>query len=115
MTGSDNIGYYLKNGGSFINNADITGNTGVSNIGIYAKNAGIINNADIILGDSNLVEHIDSKGEKYKTGYSRVGIYGENSNITNNAGKTIGRKRRYRDLCKRCGLYSGEQRNYKWR
>ena len=88
MTGSDNIGYYLKNGGSFINNADITGNAGVSNIGIYAKGAGIVNNADIILGDSNLVEHTDSSGVKYKTGYS-VGVYGENSNITNNAGKTI--------------------------
>jgi hypothetical protein len=88
MTGSDNIGYYLKNGGSFINNADITGNTGVSNIGVYAKGSNIINNADIILGDSNLVEHTDSGGNKYKTGYS-VGIYGENSNITNSSGKTI--------------------------
>ena len=88
MTGSDSIGYYLKNGGSFINNADITGNTGVSNIAVYARNTVIVNNADIILGDSNLVEHTDAGGVKYKTGYS-VGIYGEDSNITNNAGKTI--------------------------
>ena len=88
MTGSDNIGYYLKNGGSFVNNADIIGNTGVSNIGVYANGANIVNNADIILGSSNLVEHTDSNGTKYKTGYS-VGIYGENSNITNNSGKTI--------------------------
>ncbi|MCP1225881.1 autotransporter domain-containing protein [Sebaldella sp. S0638] len=88
MTGSDNIGYYLKNGGSFVNNANITGNTGVSNIGVYAKGANIVNNADIVLGDSNLVEHTDSSGNKYKTGYS-VGIYGEKSNITNNSGKTI--------------------------
>ena len=88
MTGSDNIGYFLKNGGSFVNNADIIGNTGVSNIGVYAKRAAITNNADIILGDSNLVEHTDTNGEKYKTGYS-VGIYGENSNVTNNASKII--------------------------
>ncbi|ACZ07201.1 Uncharacterized protein with a C-terminal OMP (outer membrane protein) domain [Sebaldella termitidis] len=88
MTGSDNIGYYLKNGGSFTNNMDIIGNSGVSNIGVYAKGANIINNADIILGDSNLVEHTDAGGVKYKTGYS-VGIYGEDSNITNNAGNTI--------------------------
>jgi hypothetical protein len=88
MTGSDNIGYYLKNGGSFVNNADIIGSAGVSNIGVYAKGANIVNNADIILGDSNLIEHTDSNGEKYNTGYS-VGIYGENSNITNNIGRTI--------------------------
>ncbi len=88
MTGSDNIGYYLKSGGSFISNANIIGNTGVSNIGVYAKGANLVNDADIILGDSNLVEHTDSNGEKYKTGYS-VGIYGEDSNITNNAGNTI--------------------------
>ncbi len=88
MTGSDNIGYYLKNGGSFVNNMDIIGNTGVANIGVYAKGANIINNADIILGDSNLVEQTDPSGVKYKTGYS-VGIYGENSNVTNNLGKTI--------------------------
>ena len=88
MTGSDNIGYYLKSGGSFINNSNITGNTGVSNIGVYAKGASIVNSANIILGDSNLVEHTDSNGEKYKTGYS-VGIYGEDSNITNNSGSTI--------------------------
>ena len=88
MTGSDNIGYYLKNGGSFVNNANITGTSGVSNIGVYAKGANIINNADIILGDSNLIEHTDSSGVKYKTGYS-VGIYGENSNITNSTGRTI--------------------------
>jgi hypothetical protein len=88
MTGSDNIGYYLKNGGSFVNNADIIGSTGVSNIGVYAKGANIVNNADIILGNSNLIEHTDSNGKKYHTGYS-VGIYGENSNITNSIGKTI--------------------------
>ncbi len=88
MTGSDNIGYYLKNGGLFINNSNITGNAGVSNIGVYAKNAVLINNGNIILGDSNLVEHTDSNGAKYKTGYS-VGIYGEDSNIMNAAGNTI--------------------------
>ena len=88
MTGSDNIGYYFKNGGSFINNANITGNTGVSNIGVYAKGANIVNNADIILGDSNLAENTASNGIKYKTGYS-IGIYGEDSNITNNSGRTI--------------------------
>ena len=88
MTGSDNIGFYLKNGGSFVNNADIIGNTGVSNIGVYAKGAVIANNADIILGDSILVEHTDIDGKKYSTGYS-VGIYGENSNVVNNSAKTI--------------------------
>ena len=88
MTGSDNIGYYLKNGGLFINNSNITGNAGVSNIGVYAKNAVIINNGNIILGDSNLIEHTDASGAKYKTGYS-VGIYGEDSNIMNMAGNTI--------------------------
>ena len=88
MTGSDNIGYYLKSGGSFVNNANITGSAGVANIGVYAKGSNIINNADIILGDSNLVEHTDSAGNKYKTGYS-VGIYGEDSNITNSSGRTI--------------------------
>ena len=88
MTGSNNIGYYLKNGGSVVNNANITGNTGTSNIGIYAKNSTITNNADIILGDSVLTEYTAPNGIKYKTGYS-VGIYGEDSNITNSSGRTI--------------------------
>ena len=54
MAGSNNIGYYLKNVGTVVNNADITGNTVVSNIGIYARGANITNNGDIILVDSDL-------------------------------------------------------------
>ena len=99
MTGSNNIAYYITNGGTITNNNVITGTVGTANIGIYNKavyDSGgsllaegyIENNGNILLGDSNLVEKTDIYGAKYKSGYS-VGIYGEGSSVKNSASSTI--------------------------
>ena len=103
--GTDNTAFYMIKGGSIINNANITGTSGTGNIGIYNRGvysieqlqpdntiqlSGLVtegyveNNANITLGDSNLIDN----GFGVKTGYS-VGIYTEGSRAINNPGATI--------------------------
>ncbi len=91
MTGSGNVGYYLKNGGTFKNTAVITGNTGTSNIGVYGNGADLINDGNIIMGDSELYDYTESDGTLSKAGYS-VGMYGKNSNVTNNSTIEVGKE-----------------------
>ena len=82
ITGDNNIGYFLVNGGTVTNSADINGSSGKSNIGIYAKN-GIINNSGIInTGDSVLRYNSDGTIDYDNSGYA-VGIYGDGSQINN--------------------------------
>jgi hypothetical protein len=99
MNGSNNVGYYVEQAGTIINNALIKGDAGQANIGIFGKGiydsggnliseGSITNTGSIILGDSNLIELTDEFGEKYKSGYS-VGIYGEGSSILNDSTATI--------------------------
>jgi hypothetical protein len=90
MTGDNNIGYYLVNGGTVNNSGDIIGTvTGKSNIGIYAKNGVINNSGTINVGDSVLAYNSDGKIDYDKSGYA-VGIYGEGSQINNTGNITIG-------------------------
>ncbi|MCP1224273.1 autotransporter domain-containing protein [Sebaldella sp. S0638] len=104
MTGSDNTAFYMVKAGSILNNANITGTAGTGNIGIYNRGiyaveelqgdlmkleglqteGVIINDADITLGNSNLID----MGNGQKTGYS-VGIYAEGATVENKAGRTI--------------------------
>ena len=78
MTGSNNIGFYTENGGNIDNKGSITGTSGKANIGIY-NNGGIIKNTgNISVGDSIIIEPLDSTKNSYA-----VGIYGENSSIEN--------------------------------
>ena len=89
VSGSDNIVFYSVNGGTILNDGDITANTGNSNIGIYNSKGTIINTGNITIGDSVPLYDsngiIDVAGSKYS-----VGIYGEESNVTNSGNVTIG-------------------------
>ena len=89
MTGDNNIGYYLVNGGTVTNSADINGTSGESNIGIYAKNGVINNSGTISVGDSVLAYNLDGTVDYDNSGYA-VGIYGEGSQINNTGNINIG-------------------------
>jgi hypothetical protein len=93
MNGSDNIGFYIVDGGEIVNNANITGTIGSNNVGIYNVGGKIDNAGAIAVGASDLViltdpsdgtTSIDVQSSKYA-----VGIYGENSVITNQTAGNI--------------------------
>ncbi|MBP9477166.1 MAG: autotransporter domain-containing protein [Sebaldella sp.] len=85
MTGSNNVGFYTTNGGNVDNKGSITGTSGKANIGIY-NNGGIINNTgNISVGDSIIIDPLDSTKNSYA-----VGIYGENSSIENHGDISVG-------------------------
>ena len=85
MSGSNNIGFYMINGGSLENNADISGDLGLSNIGMHNNGGTIKNTGDIKLGDSVLLYKND--GEiNYNTSKFSIGIYGENNTSFENTG-----------------------------
>jgi hypothetical protein len=93
MNGSDNIGFYIVDGGEIVNNANITGTIGSNNVGIYNVGGKIDNAGTIAVGASDLViltdpsdgtTSIDVQSSKYA-----VGIYGENSVITNQTAGNI--------------------------
>jgi uncharacterized protein with beta-barrel porin domain len=81
MSGSDNIGFYMENGGKITNNADINGKAGLSNIGIYNSGGEILNKGNISIGDSKITD----AQNPYLNSYS-VGIYGENTTGILNSG-----------------------------
>ena len=89
VSGSDNIVFYTINGGTVLNNGDITADTGNSNIAIYNKQGNIINNGNISVGNSVLVYDeagdIDINNSKYA-----AAIYGESSKIENHGNISIG-------------------------
>ena len=81
MNGSRNVGFYMSDGGTIINKASITANTGDSNIGIYNKEGTIDNSGDIKVGDSLIVDPDNS----YANSYS-VGLYGDKTIDMKNTG-----------------------------
>ena len=85
MTGSNNIGYYTINGGNIQNDAAITGTTGTANVGIYNQGGSINNTGNISVGDSVIVDKMDSTKNSYA-----VGIYGEGSVIKNTGDISVG-------------------------
>ena len=89
MTGDNNIGYYLVNGGTVNNSGNINGSSGKSNIGIYAKNGVINNSGTINVGASVLAYNSDGTVDYDNSGYA-VGIYGEGSQINNTGNITMG-------------------------
>lgn len=52
VAGSNSIGFYMKNGGTLVNKAEIIGNSGIGNIGIYNKSGNIDNSGNIKIGNS---------------------------------------------------------------
>ena len=94
MNGSDNIGYYIVNGGSITNDGDIIGTAGTSNVGIYNTNGSITNNGNVNIGASALAFVLDENGvpttevDVTNSKYA-VGLYGENSTVINSGTGTI--------------------------
>ena len=85
LTGSDSFGFYTVNGGTVTNSGDITGDTGVSNIGIYSKDGNIYNTGNITVGDSVILDTMNTENNRYA-----VGIYGKNSPIYNSGDIKVG-------------------------
>ena len=86
MTGSNSIGFYMENGGTITNNANIAANSGTANIGIYNKAGNLYNTGNIKIGDSVIVDAQNPFSNKYA-----VGIYGENlQNMVNTGNIEIG-------------------------
>ena len=85
LTGSDSFGFYTVNGGNIINSGDITGDTGVSNIAVYAKDGIINNTGNIAVGDSVILDTMNTENNRYA-----VGIYGKNSQIYNSGDIKVG-------------------------
>ncbi|WP_435309946.1 autotransporter domain-containing protein [Sebaldella termitidis] len=86
MSGSNNTGFYTKNGGSILNKGNITGNAGIANIGIYNNQGSIENYGNIKLGDSLIID----KEKPLENIYS-VGIYGnENTSLKNYGNIEVG-------------------------
>ncbi len=81
ITGSGSAGIYMTNGGSVVNAATITANTGDSNIGIYNNGGSIDNSGDIKIGSSLITDSASSFANTYA-----VGIYGKDIQSMNNSG-----------------------------
>ena len=85
MSGSNNVGFYMINGGILENNANIIGNTGLYNIGMYNNGGSIKNTGNIILGDSVLTYKKDGQVDYTNSKFS-IGIYSENNSSFDNTG-----------------------------
>ncbi|WP_435307765.1 autotransporter domain-containing protein [Sebaldella termitidis] len=85
LTGSDSFGFYTVNGGAITNSGNITGDTGVSNIAIYNKDGSIYNTGNITVGDSVILDTMNTENNRYA-----VGIYGKNSQIYNSGDIKVG-------------------------
>ena len=86
MNGSESIGFYMENGGTVTNNADITANSGTANIGIYNESGSLYNTGNIKIGDSVITDPENPFSNKYA-----VGVYGENlANMVNIGNIEIG-------------------------
>ena len=87
--GSNNIAFYIVNGGTVVNNANIIANVGTGNIGIYNSGGSITNTGNISVGDSVLAYSlgmVDPLNSRYS-----VGIYGENSVVVNHGNIDLGK------------------------
>ena len=80
-TGSDNIAFYMTNGGTLYNESDLILNSGIGNIGIYSEKGSVVNKGDILVGDSSIVKvsgTIDPNNSLYS-----AGIYADNTSVIN--------------------------------
>ena len=86
VAGSNSIGFYMKNGGTLVNKAEIIGNSGIGNIGIYNKSGNIDNSGNIKIGNSLIIDPQNPFVNEYA-----VGIYGDGvKNIKNTGNIEVG-------------------------
>ncbi|MCP1224032.1 autotransporter domain-containing protein [Sebaldella sp. S0638] len=85
LSGTDSFGFYTVNGGNIINNGVVKADTGTANIGVYAKGGNIQNTGDIIVGDSVILDKLNTQKNRYA-----VGIYGDNTSIYNSGNIKVG-------------------------
>ena len=89
-TGSNDIAFYLSNGGSLNNESKIDLSSGIGNIGIYSENGSVQNEGEITVGDSYVVK-VGGIVDPVNSMYS-VGIYTDNTTLENHGNINGGEK-----------------------